>query len=129
MLERIKRRGFLKMALGGAAAVALGEMGFGQEAEAAACDYYSYVCSAQYGGSCGGMCQQYCRNERYRSCPMCDDIRNGTCPTPTPQPTPDPCAFYNGNCHESRGGVCGAKCNWACTYYPTACAICQDRPC
>lgn len=113
MLERMKRRGFLKAALGGAAAVALGEMGFGGKAEAArvkTCQNARYACR----GGCDEDCQYQCSG--LSGCTACD-----VC---TVVPV-DPCLTENAAC---AGPACTLTCLRACgrTGDNTceACAVC-----
>lgn len=139
MIDRIKRRGFLKVALGGAAAVALGEISRGDGRAArrriSCADIqlnYGFYCDAENGGPCGGMCHSICDyGEPYLSCPLCTTIRTGTCPAPTPEPEPNLCSYFDLQCSEEFGGVCGFNCTYACyADSEQTCAVCtQNRAC
>lgn len=118
MLERIKRRGLLKAALGGAAAVALGEMGLGRETEAASlCRNANSICAK----GCKSLnCKNACAFAPF--CEGCVACR----PTPTPTPEPDFCRQVNSAC--SAG--CTLNCRNSCFFSGGSCSGCDicDEP-
>lgn len=117
MLERMKRRGLLKAALGGAAAVALGEMFKGDEVEAQSvarrCRLTNLLCAEGCGDDCAQMCEDV-------DCPIC-----ATCPAPPAPEPPSGCELVELACIDRNSQlVCGASCRSACAAQNYGCDYC-----